>query len=868
MTSSKDVTDAGVRILIVEDSPTQAEQLTYLLEENGYRVTAAATGTQALVAARREKPALILSDIVMPEMDGYAFCKAVKSDDQLKDVPVILMTSLSSAGDVVKGLQCGADNFIRKPYEDKYLLARINYALTNRTLRSTEKLQIGVHILLGGERHFITADRQQILDLLISTYEEAVHLNEDLKAREEQLARANRTLAGLYRIAKTLNTATSEQEVVEQVLERAIELPGVQAGWIILREGDAAFRLAGARGLPPALHAPGAMEGDCLCRRRLLSGELSQVANIQECERLQKAQGDTRGLRCHASIPLWVGDRTVGLMNLVGSQEGLFRDEELQVLNGIGNQIALALARTQLHAELERRVEERTAALQRSEERYRTLTESAEDVIFVLDREARVEYINTAGASHFGAPSDRIVGRRLSDLFPADVAEPLGANVDRVYGTGKSVRTEDRLLLQNREQWFDMRLVPIKEQHETFRTIFGIGRNITEQRRLTQQFQQAQKMEAVGQLAGGVAHDFNNLLSAILGYSELLLEEMSEDDRRRQDLEQIQKAGRSAELLTRQLLAFSRKQILEPVVLDLNDIVGNVDRMVRRLIGENIKVIARLDPELGRVKADAGQIEQIIVNLAVNARDAMPEGGTLTIETANVDLDEHYAHTHPSTIPGRHVMLAVSDTGTGMDEQTQSHLFEPFFTTKEKGKGTGLGLATVYGIVKQSGGSIWVYSEPGHGTSFKIYLSRVEGAAAGPPVAARLSVRTPTGTETVLLVEDHDGLRALARKILERYAYIVLEAANGDEALRIGESHHGTIHLLLTDVVMPGMSGHALADRLSVLRPAMRCLYTSGYTDDAIVHHGVLAAGTAFLQKPYTPETLARKVRAVLDAQE
>src|ERR1700722_3743460 len=271
MTASTEGVDTGVRILIVEDSPTQAAQLRHLLEEDGYRVTAAVNGTLALVAARREKPALILSDVVMPEMDGYAFCKAVKSDEQLRDIPVILMTSLSSAGDVVKGLQCGADNFIRKPYEDKYLLARINHALTNRTLRHTENVQFGVHILLGGERHFITADRQQILDLLISTYEEAVHVNEDLAAKEQQLARTNRTLAGLYRIAKVLNGATSQQEMLEQVLDEAMELPGVQGGWFLLGDGETGFRAAAERGLPPALKVPGAMEGDCLCRRQLLS---------------------------------------------------------------------------------------------------------------------------------------------------------------------------------------------------------------------------------------------------------------------------------------------------------------------------------------------------------------------------------------------------------------------------------------------------------------------------------------------------------------------------------------------------------------------------------------------------------------------
>ena len=864
MATSTHVAGAGERILIVEDSPTQAAQLRRLLEEHGYQVTAAATGAQALVAARREKPALILSDVVMPEMDGYAFCKAIKADHQLKDIPVLLVTSLARAEDVIKGLQCGADNFIRKPYEEKYLLARINYALTNLALRETEKVQIGMHILLSGERHFITADRQQILDLLISTYEDAVHLNEDLKARGEQLERANHTIAGLYRIAKSLNAATSEREVIEQVLERALELPGVQAGWIVLREGNA-FRLACARGLPPALLAPDAMEGDCLCRRRLLSGELSHVTNVLECERLQKAQGDTRGMRCHASVPLWAGDRTIGLMNLVGSQEGLFRDEELQILNGVGNQIALALERARLHTELERKVEERTTALRHSEERYRTLAESAEDVIFVMDREACVEYINAAGAMYFGVSADRITGSRLGNLFPADIMEPLRANIERVYTTAKSVRTEDRVLLQGREQWFDMRLVPIREQHDTFRTIVGIGRNITEQKKLAQQFQQAQRMEAIGQLAGGIAHDFNNLLTAILGYSDLLLEALPEDDLRRQDVDEIRRAGRSAESLTRQLLAFSRKQILEPVVLDLNALVGHLDQMVRRLIGEDIQVVTRLDRELGQVRADPGQIEQIIVNLAVNARDAMPEGGILTIETANAELDEHYAQVHPGATPGQYVMFAVSDTGHGMSEQTQAHLFEPFFTTKEAGKGTGLGLATVYGIVKQSSGTIWVYSEPGHGTTFKIYLPRVEGVAE-PLVTARSSVQPPTGTETVLLVEDHDGLRALVRKVLGRYGYTVLEAANGDEALQICERHQGAIHLLLTDVVMPGMSGPGLADRLAPLHPAMKALYTSGYTDDAIVRHGVLAAGTAFLQKPYTIEALARKVRDVLDA--
>jgi PAS domain S-box-containing protein len=861
---TEDIAHTGTRILIVEDSPTQAAQLRHLLEENGYCVTAAATGTKALLAARREKPALILSDVVMPEMDGYAFCKAVKGDGELKDVPVILMTSLSSAGDVVKGLQCGADNFIRKPYNAIYLLARIRYALANRKLRNTESAQVGVHVLLGDRRHFITADRQQILDLLISTYEEAVHLNEDLKAKEQQLARTNRALTGLYRIAKVLNRATSQQDVLEQVMDEAMGLPSVQAGWFLLREGETGFRVAAARGLPPALKTPGAMESDCLCRRQLLSGELSQVTNILECERLQNARGDTRGLRCHASVPLWAGDRMVGVMNLVGSQEGLFRDEELQVLSSIGNQIALALERVAASDMADEYARRLAGRVELAEAKYQTLMQHANDAIFVVDPAGPVLEVNRQAEAMLGRPSDEMVGRPFTDLVSPASLDEASAHFEQLLNKG-TVQADDVHLrhADGRQVCADLSasLVPVRGEP----VVLAIVRDVTERNHLARQFQQAQKMEAIGQLAGGVAHDFNNLLTVILGFGEFLLETLPAHDPRRQDVEEIRKAGQSAASLTRQLLAFSRKQILEPVVLDLNAVLANVDRMVGRLIGEDIEIVTRLDPELGRMKADAGQLEQILMNLAVNARDAMAEGGTLTISTGNVELDEQYARTHAGAACGRHIVLAVSDTGHGMDEHTQSHLFEPFFTTKGKGKGTGLGLATVYGIVKQSGGSISVDSELEHGTTFKVYFPRVEDGAV-PLVSARPPVQPPTGTETILLAEDASGLRRLARKILERYGYTVLEAPNGDDALQICGRHPGTIHLLLTDVVMPGMSGRALADRVVLLYPATKVLYTSGHADDAIVQRGVVSEGTAFLQKPYAPEALARRVRDVLDA--
>ena len=391
----------------------------------------------------------------------------------------------------------------------------------------------------------------------------------------------------------------------------------------------------------------------------------------------------------------------------------------------------------------------------------------------------------------------------------------------------------------------------------------GVAREITEQKRLEEQLRQAQKMDAVGRLAGGVAHDFNNLLGVILGYGELLLRRMPADDASRPKVEEILKAGERAAGLTRQLLAFSRKQVLQPKVLDLAAVVTETSRMLVRLIGEDIKLVTATKEGLGRVKADPGQLEQILMNLAVNARDAMPGGGSLTIETSLADLDEAYASLNG--IPaGRYCLLSVSDTGSGMTRQTLSHIFEPFFSTKAEGRGTGLGLATVYGIVKQSGGHISVESEPDHGTTFRIFLPSVTEIAAAGADAAGDGV-LPRGSETILLVEDSDALRAVAREILEGLGYDVIEAAAAAAALEKARSHAGPLHLLLTDVVMPGLSGRELWERLAAVRAETRVLFMSGYTDDAIVHHRVLESGTPFLPKPFSSAGLARKVRAVLD---
>ncbi|HEX9886025.1 MAG TPA: ATP-binding protein, partial [Longimicrobiales bacterium] len=402
------------------------------------------------------------------------------------------------------------------------------------------------------------------------------------------------------------------------------------------------------------------------------------------------------------------------------------------------------------------------------------------------------------------------------------------------------------------------RLVP------AIRHALEVAKERAELKRLESQLRQAQKMEAIGQLAGGIAHDFNNLLTVISGYVDLALSRLPEGDLLARQLREVRDAGHRAASLTRQLLAFSRKQVISPRVLDLNFVVADTDKLLQRVIGENIALETALAQDLGCVRADPGQIEQVLMNLAVNARDAMPDGGKLTIETANVELDEGEAKRRFLPRSGPHVLLTVSDTGIGMDEGTQAHVFEPFFTTKGEGKGTGLGLATVYGVVKQSGGSVFVYSEPGHGSTFKIYLPRVDEPAEAPRGREKAPV-VRGGSETILVVEDSEQVRGLACSVLRGHGYGVLEARLPEEALRILGTGGQKIGLMVTDVVMPEMSGRTLATKACKLCPDLRVLYMSGYTDNAIVHHGLLEPGIHFLQKPFSTDALARRVREILD---
>jgi signal transduction histidine kinase/CheY-like chemotaxis protein len=407
-------------------------------------------------------------------------------------------------------------------------------------------------------------------------------------------------------------------------------------------------------------------------------------------------------------------------------------------------------------------------------------------------------------------------------------------------------------------------VVPGSDSHPLME---GIIVDITERKQFEGQLQQARRMEAVGRLAGGIAHDFNNLLTIIKGYTELALMRAKVLPELKSDIERIEDASERASGLVRQLLAFSRRQVLQPKVLDLNGIVLGLDKLLRRLMDGNIEMLTLADKPVGAIKADPGQIEQVIMNLVVNARDAMPGGGRLIVETTNADLDAGYARDHATVRPGRYVMLAVSDTGVGMSAETVAHIFEPFYTTKESGRGTGLGLSTVYGIVKQSGGYVWVYSEPGRGTTFKVYLPRVDEAIESSPAAKPVTQdRARSGSETILLVEDEPDLRELTRLVLSAKGYNVVEARNAEDAERLAESDGTKIHLLLTDVIMPGLSGRELAKRILARHSSMRVLYMSGYTYNVIAQGGTLERGVSFLQKPFTPGGLVEKVREVLDA--
>ncbi len=507
-------------------------------------------------------------------------------------------------------------------------------------------------------------------------------------------------------------------------------------------------------------------------------------------------------------------------------------------------------------------------AAQELARRFRNLVEDLNAGIWEMDVPSfKITFVSQQIEAILGFPTQKWLERNLwiQHVHPED-RELVAERCRRASTDGRDYNFRYRAITAaGKTIWLQDIVRVVRDAEGKVRQLRGVMVDVTEHQRLEEEFRQAQKMEAVGRLVGGVAHDFNNLLTIISGYAQLAQDFLTSDSPLHSYMDEILKAGERAGGMVRRLLAFTRRQTLEPQALDLNSIVKGAEKMMRRLIGEDIEVVTELAPKLGVIRSDPAQLEQVLINLAVNARDAMPNGGKLIIETDNIDLDQAYADCHISALPGAYVQLTVSDTGCGMDAHTRAHVFEPFFTTKQKGKGTGLGLATAYGIVKQSGGNIWVYSEPGMGTTFKIYLPRVI-APLQLTQPTLIATAQCTGSETILLVEDEEGIRSLVVGILRSRGYTVLEADRPSDALDISKNFEGPIHLLFTDVVMPQMSGRELAAQISAGRPTTKILYMSGYTNHAIAHHGVLNAGVPFLQKPFTPEALALKVREVLDA--
>jgi PAS domain S-box-containing protein len=551
-------------------------------------------------------------------------------------------------------------------------------------------------------------------------------------------------------------------------------------------------------------------------------------------------------------VPLKTPDATIGVLVVQHYQnENAYDQRDLEFLDSVGGHIALAIERM--------RAEE---SVRKSESMFRLLFSHTPLPMWVFDTETlKFLQVNEAATKQYGYTEDELRSMTVRDVRPDGDAPSFAAHVEEWKQDGRHLGHWQHKKKDGK--CFAVDVISHKLEYAGRSVRLVVAQDVSERQLLESQLRQAQKMEAIGRLAGGVAHDFNNLLMVIKGHTELLLNVLPPSDQVARKIEQIDRSADRATALTRQLLAFSRMQVLQPRAMNLNSVVEEMGKLIPRLIGEDIELIVRSSADLGTIRADASQMEQVIMNLAVNSRDAMPKGGRFTIETSNVELDNLYRAAHPVVQPGKYVLLAVSDTGTGMDAETQAHIFEPFFTTKEQGKGTGLGLATIYGVVKQSGGFIWVYSELGKGTAFKIYLPRVDEPAASIPVI-HIPSSLARGTETVLLAEDEQDVREVAREFLESAGYTVLEAAGGEAAVQVAAAHSGAIDLLITDMVMPGMSGQELARKMRGLRNGIRVIYMSGYSEHAAGEAAKCDAAAVVLTKPFSRSTLLRTVRDIL----
>jgi PAS domain S-box-containing protein len=695
----------------------------------------------------------------------------------------------------------------------------------------------------------------------------AILVFRDISARQQAqaiLLQRFSQLQALYQMTEAISRAVKIEEIYEEALNSLQRVLKVDRAAVLICDADGVMRFKAWRGLSDDYRK--AAEGHSPWPADSKNPPPVFVADLAHDVKIKHLHSNIirEGIHALGFLPLIAQGRLSGKFMICYNAPHQFNEEEIRLAQTIVGNVAFAMERAKAGE-----------ALQANEEKFRQMAENIREVFWMSDpRQRKMLYVSPAYEEIWGRSCQSVYEQPRS-FFDAVVPEDQEKVMTALarQREGELTHEEYRISRPDGElRWIWDRSFPIKDESGQVYRIAGIAENITERkrteealRRSEEELRKAQRMEAIGRLAGGVAHDFNNMLTAIIGTAELAMLELHRDHPVRKDLKEIKQTADRAANLTRQLLAFARQQIIAPGILNLNDLVMNLDKMLRRLIGEDIELVIMPSPDIGLIKVDSGQIEQVIVNLAVNARDAMPEGGRLVLQTSNVAIAEEYARQHPELAPGEYVTLTVQDTGLGMTEEVKARLFEPFFTTKEVGKGTGLGLATCYGIIKQNGGHIEVDSEVAKGSTFRIYLPRLE-ETAGATFKHDQHGALPQGSETVLLVEDEPTVREVATRMLREQGYNVLVATNGEEALHLARSNPDVpIQLLVTDVVMPRLSGKAVADQLRAVRPGIKVLYISGYSDDTLIRHGAVETGLNFLQKPFSPSLLAYKIRDVLD---
>ena len=876
-----------IRVLLVEDNPGDARIIVEMLREvdaNLFQLQSVDRLDTALQRLGRATVDVVLLDLGLPDSAGLeTFHRAHR---EAVEEPIIVISGFDDEDTAVAAVRAGAQDYLVKGRIDGAALTRvIRYAIERqRTEVQLRWLTLAVDqspasVFITDPRGTIQYVNQRFTTITGYSAPEAI-------GKTPRILKSGQTPPEYYKALWTTiqHGETWKSEIQNRRKTGELYWDSVTVSPIRDQRGAIAHFLAVQEDITDKKQVEQALrERDQQLHQ--LADNIKEVFFLQDVEHretifINKAYEEIWGRSCESLYrspqsfvdPIPEEDRPALFASIEKNRQGEYAgDVEFRVIRPDGTvrwMLAHAVpvrdeqGRVYRIAGVCTDVTERKKAeseLKASEDYHRTILENIGDAVFVADGAGRFLDVNPRACDLTGYSREELLRLSVADTYPPPQRNEARDRIAEVTAGVTTVR--ERPLLRKDGTVFTVeinaRLLPDGR-------ILGTVRDVTERRQLELQLRQAQKMEAIGRLAGGVAHDFNNVLTAVFGYVDLLREELPQDSDAQKDLSEVRKAAERAASLTRQLLAFSRQQVLEPVVLELNELVTDFEKMLRRVIGEDVELRLALGAEVGNVRADPGQLHQVIMNLVVIARDAMPTGGKLTLETANAELTSVYAELHKPVVPGPYVMLAVSDTGTGMTPEIQARIFEPFFTTKEKGKGTGLGLSTVYGIVKQSEGYVWVYSEPSKGTTFKVYLPRVDAAA--DELSKPKATGTLAGTETILLAEDDAILRPLAKQLLEKLGYRVLEGGDAAEALAAAQRHTGPIHLLIADVILPGPSGRELARRLAVARPDTKVVYVSGYTDDAIVHHGMLEPGLNFLQKPFTPATLARKVRDVLDA--